>query len=316
MRYDLSEHRATGLSGLAFDPHGRLWAVSERDRVLLRLERRLAPEAEDQWFVAERVSVSGVPEGLDVESLVWLGPRHLVVGTEGRGRRAKDALLFLDVGPDEGPEPGLSARVTDVLDISYDAWNLAADDNHGLEALCYRAPYLYAAVEMAQRNAFHGRVAPLVVVDTRSRKMHHLWLGLQTHKGKIAGMTCRANASGGTRMWIIERHFGVAHLLRAEAGLPQTDGQKVRTQVALDLAQTIRAPDAWHRTDVLNFEGLAIETGPELRAHEARNAPVIYAVTDNHYGRVTGPSTVFEIQLKAPKRPEGPKPNQEGQAPP
>jgi SdiA-regulated len=76
-----------GLSGLARDEGGTLYAVAEDDRTLVEL----SAAGQEQ----HRYRVNGVSDGLEFESLAWLGKDRFAVGTEGGCKEGTEHVLVL-----------------------------------------------------------------------------------------------------------------------------------------------------------------------------------------------------------------------------
>ena len=91
-----------GLSGLARDDRGSLWTVPEN--VPLRLELSAAGAE------LGRVRVSGVPEGVELESVAWLGADRFAIGTEGGCKDGSERVLLVT-------REGASAKTTRVVTV-------------------------------------------------------------------------------------------------------------------------------------------------------------------------------------------------------
>ena len=76
-----------GLSGLARDDRGDLWAIAERSRQMVRLD--LGNLGREQT-----IEIRGVPELVELESLAFLPNGDAMIGTETDAVRGDDALLL------------------------------------------------------------------------------------------------------------------------------------------------------------------------------------------------------------------------------
>jgi len=214
-----------GLSGLAFDAAGALWAVAERGGALVSVMPG-EPRARTQR------KVIGIPEGLDLESVDFLDDGRVVFGTESDDDdREADILLFADIDGDE-------VRVTDTLAMSYKAWDQACEGNQGIEAVCAASGRVVALGE-SQLPVTEQRQAPLGVYDLAAKTWSTYRLALTSDRGKIAGATCRATP-GGLEILALERHFGVRRVLRwtvpLEAAAKRNDAP-IRPEIAYDFTE-------------------------------------------------------------------------------
>jgi hypothetical protein len=117
--------------------------------------------------------------------------------------------------------------------------------NHGVEALCGREGELLAAIESVGKNTISGkRWAP--VVRLRGDTIHAAKLWLTTATGKISAMSCTMADDGTAQVIAIERHFGVARILRFSIGRSDLE---ITPTVDLDLHPIIH--------DDFNLEGIA-----------------------------------------------------------
>ena len=253
-----------GLSGLTRDPAGVLWAVGERGDFLL--------EIHPTSFRVTPYPVAGAPKGADLEALASTGPGSFVIGTETQEPgRTTDALLLASI--DQGR---LKIRAKESLD--YRSWGLEAPKNHGIEGLCYVDGIVVMATELVdeQRGRRWAPVA-LLDLDTKTWRLHRVALTSDT--GKLSALDCRR--IGGEIVALgVERHFGVARLIRFEVPTSST-GAWLEPRVVADLAA---------RIDPLpNFEGLSW----------ADDGSVVL-LTDNRYaGSIREPSTLYFIPASA-----------------
>jgi hypothetical protein len=185
-----------GLSGLTRGD-GSLWAVSERDEALLRFSEN---------GEGTRIPISGVPAGIDLESIEWIGQDEFVLGTEGRGTRASDRVLWVRVH-------GSNATVLRSLSIPYAHWDTFVPSNQGWEAIC-RLPDAalllaneHVLVEGSHRYAIAAVVSGEDVVPLRIR--------VTTATGKISALTCERG------IYAIERHYGVGRIVTFTLAEPE-----------------------------------------------------------------------------------------------
>lgn len=256
---------AEGISGLARDARGMLWGITERQHTLVPLidvgdRLRLAGPA---------VTVEGVAEGIDTESLAWLGEDQFAVGTEARGTRERDWLLIAQA-------TGERATVTEKIAVDYGGFGLRASDNRGIEGACATERAILLALE--DRTA-QGTGAVLV----RHRKTG-AWslrtVALTTETGKLAGLDCAASASS-TEIDVVatERHFGVARVLAFSidvATAPSDAARVISPRVLIDLAPLFNP--------LPNLESLVRLPNGDL-----------LLISDNHYGVVTGPTEAVRV---------------------
>ena len=112
-----------GLSGLARRPSGTLWAVPERQRVLIPLE-----EGATVRRGGEAIPIAGVPDGMDTEALAWISEDLAALGSETwEDDRPKDDVLLVRVAPN-------SAVVEELVALPYSLWGRTGADNRGATA--------------------------------------------------------------------------------------------------------------------------------------------------------------------------------------
>jgi Esterase-like activity of phytase len=278
---------ANGLSGLAADHGGALWAVAERDARAYRItldaghHDSLAPKI-------ETFEVRGVPEGTDLEGLAVLDhdpvPTHFALGTEGQ-LDGKATVLMAE-------RQGQVITVTSSVDLPSSAVGIDLKQNQGAEGVCGDGDTVFVAIEGA--GVDNGkRWAPVVrVVGGKVTQLYRVWL--TSARGKLSGLDCRVSADGSAAVLAIERHFEVTKILRFNllastaggTGIPRTD---LLPEVALDLSPVLRSG--------LNLEGIAwTEDGR------------IAAVVDNQWTTITGKSELVVFKpgvVKVPTLPPG-----------
>lgn len=257
----------SGLSGMAVDAKGVLWTVPERTRVVIPLERKggtLAP-------AGEPIPLEWVPQTHDTEAMVFLPDGRLALGTETRTQRKGDEILVARRDED-------AFRVEDKIFLPYEFWKIEPQPNKGIEGLCLARGHLVAGLERAIEQ---GRVrhAPIAVYDLESETWTPYRLRLTSRRGKIAALTCRATERG-LEVRAIERHFGTSHLLAFEIPLPP-QGDEIEPKLLGTLLRPDEPSENYEAITWLGDEGLAI-------------------VSDNHYGRITGPTAVILIPKTVP----------------
>ena len=194
-----------GVSDLTLDARGTLWAVPERDRFVLEIAKPGAP--------VTLHPLAGVPDGLDTESMAWVGPTTLALGTEGQDR-ATASVLWAELGADG------HFTVTRELPLTDDMLGVTLKPNHGAEGMCAWGNDLYVAIEERGTLPDGARYAPLVHLRDGAFVATDK-IRLTTDTGKISALFC----AGPNDFYAVERHYGVHRILHV------TD----HTKLALDL---------------------------------------------------------------------------------
>lgn len=260
--------RVVGLSGLALGPGGRLWAVAEKQHLVLPLSLT--------GVVGEPLSVSGLDRELDLEAAAWLPGSTtwnslLAVGLESpRATGVTVGSQACDVGLFSRSEHG-GMRRQRCLAFPYKLWGVTPQRNRGIEGLCRAGPLLVAALETPLERG-DQRLSALGVyhLERKSWQGHTLLLSSGAAlRGKLSALECRPGPGGAVEAWAIERHFEVARLLHFTLPARPVD-RPLRPTVVRDLRALLGD---------LNFEGLALL--PDGR---------MVLLNDNFYGRRRGPS--------------------------
>ncbi|MCA9562248.1 MAG: hypothetical protein KC561_02105 [Myxococcales bacterium] len=259
---DLPAKFPSGLSGLTALPTGDLLAVSERAERVLRFHL-----SEDQWTGAvTQFNVLNSSDELELESLSALPFDRLAFGTESHiDGREEDFILIANFSPDSGIE------VVDSVSLDWGYFGLTGGENKGLEAICYNGTRIFAMGEQVGFEDGH-RFAPLWVVGIDPfRDGEHVRLALTSETGKISAAACRAQQDG-VELFTIERHFGVANLVRYLIPYNATEAEP---QNAVDLRPYLQSEG--QSDNFLNPEGLALVND------------TLWIITDNEYAgtRVT-----------------------------
>ena len=220
-----------GLSGIATDPFGRVWAAPEDRDYLYRFDGDVEHDPS-----TTRVPLLNRPRGIEIESLAWLDRRHVVLGTEQEVARPADRVL---VGR-------LSRGAVHVLGwwmLSYeDLWDIEAAPNEGIEALCSAGGILVAGGEGAVVSDGE-RWAPIATARLEGRGVE-AWvpsrLRLTTATGKLAALDCSVDEPGEIEAYGIERDYGVTRLLRFEVPIDVPGEVTIVPEIVADLGADVR----------------------------------------------------------------------------
>ncbi|KAK1548687.1 hypothetical protein Q3G72_016868 [Acer saccharum] len=260
-RFEVETGPYSGLSDLTTDVRGHFWSVPERDRVLLRLHL----EGPQPGVDAPPIAITGISNDLDTEAIAWLSEDKFAIGTESQSaQRASDDVLLVTVQGD-------SATVTNRIALPYSLWNMTAARNQGIEGLCYAGGHLIAAGETVGLTSEGRRFAPVGRFDTSKNAWMPFSLLLTSETGKISALACRQDpADSRITVLAVERHFGVAKLLRF--AVPTSgEGGPITPEVIVDFARVIEG--------LPNYEGVAWSLQND-----------IYMLTDNNMGIEIGPT--------------------------
>lgn len=226
-----------GLSDLTLDDHNHLWAIAERDRIVMEIslgDRTVAPQ-----ITLRRLD--GVPKDLDTEAITFLGEGKFAIGTEGQ-KQGSAGVMFGELGLDG------HIRVTSTLSLSDKQVGVQVQRNNGAESLCGSGAELVVGIETTGCDD-QGRYAPLVrlsgVVPGPAQKLR-----LTSEKGKLAALTCVVAADGSFELFAIERDLGVMRILHARADAGQ---REIQPELIMDLWPMAR--DKY--LNKLNLEGIA-----------------------------------------------------------
>jgi hypothetical protein len=253
-----------GLSGLARDDGGMLFAIPEDDRFLVELNAG----GQEQ----HRYRVSGVADGLEFESLAWLGKDRFAIGTEGGCKDGAEHILIVT-------REGDAAKVGQEIKLPLDKWGMTCDEKRGVEGLCAAGGQIVAAIENPQTGPNDKRWAAVALIDEKSGEVTAYKIALTSKTGKISALDCRIR-DGHLDILGVERHFEVAQLV--EFALPTTgaaDDKMLEPKVIRDLMPFVG--DAKR-----NFEGVVWIDDKHVQL-----------IVDNKYGKVTGPNQMVEVDL-------------------
>jgi hypothetical protein len=266
-RFELEAKDARGLSDLAVDPAGRIWAVAERVRLALRVDRLGAG--------ASVVPLLGIPDDLDVEGMAWLDSERVALATESdRGARSGDALLFARLG-----DPGI--EVVERRDLDYSIWPIDPIGNQGMEGLCRAGSQLVVSIETVIANR-EDRFAPIAVHDLETARWTPFVVRLTTRTGKLSAVACMTRGDRSIDVLAIERHFEVARLIRFR--IPAG-----RRTARLPLEPVVVADLGAAMVHQENFEGLLWD-----------GDRAISLVVDNDWTHVSGPNLLITARLHGP----------------
>lgn len=216
-----------GISDLTLDDKGHLWAIAERERVVVEMQ----PDGAG----LVRHPLDGVPRGLDTEALAYLGDGRFAIGYEG-ALTAVAGVMYAVLEGDRLVVKGTRPLADDELGVT-----LAI--NHGVEGICGHGEDVIAAIETVGKDG--GRWAPLVWLHGTTPSVSKL--RLTSDVGKISALACSWQPDGTVDIRAIERHYSVSRILRATLAPGQTE---VTPKVELDLAPILH--------DSLNLEGLVV----------------------------------------------------------
>jgi hypothetical protein len=266
--------KSVGLSGLDMASDGTLWVVPERQRLLIPVM--------SNGDTGPALPLTGIPAGVDTESVAWLGEGAVALGLEA----PKEGLVIIDgrrcdVGIMAFDAATSSLRLARCLALPMARWNMSPEPNRGVEGLCHAGGLLAAVLEtVIERGG--KRVAPMGVYDLNRKvwQAHTIALSSEAKlKGKISALHCEVAPSpkGGLTVTAVERHFLVRRVVRYQ--VPANVGATpLAPAVLLDLAAAGIKGD--------NPEGL-------VRLDDKRWA----VINDNHYGRQMGPSYLATFEL-------------------
>lgn len=188
-----------GLSGLASDTRGLLWAIAESGAGAVRMDHA----GRD----ATNVAITGVPADVELESVGFFPNGDLAIGTETESNRNSDLVLLAQ--PNVGHA---NLEVYDHIRLPYELWGIDAPPNHGIEALCVTRDALVVVAELAMQSGQH-RFAPMAIYDLSTSTWKPLRLQLTSRTGTISGIACRRGERG-LEFIAIERDYPVRRVLR------------------------------------------------------------------------------------------------------
>ncbi len=244
-----------GLSGIAPAEHGRVWAVVERDPVLLTVD------VTDEPRVIGSRPIIGLPGDKDAEALARIGPNRVAIGTEGMiAPRLADAIFLATV-------TATAVQVTERIELSYSPWSMKGGGNQGIEGLCFAGGRLLATVETT-RHVGSQRTAPLGRYDFIRKRWTAFDVALTSETGKLASLHC--SLQGGLLVvHAIERHYLVARLLRFTLPL-DGPGRLLEPEIVVDVGMLYR--------NIPNYESVYLEGSK------------IVLLADNQSAGINGPA--------------------------
>lgn len=248
-----------GLSGLAADDGGGLWAVSERGREAYHITL-----SNNVLGSVDTYPITGIPDDTDLEAMEVLGGGRFAFGTETkRDGVATIATAELHDGVIE---------VTGSIGLTSAKLGLDVTANEGAEGVCGADRTLVVGIETTATTN-RARWAPLVRIEGKKVvRVYHLLLTTAT--GKISGLDCTVAEDGHVTGWLIERDFDVTKLLRFTLPAVGRGPDDVVPTESLDLGPRLQGR--------LNLEGIAEMTDGRVAA-----------VVDNQWKTITGPSLLL-----------------------
>lgn len=252
-----------GTSDLSLDDHGHLWSIPERDHEIDEIVLVEAPLG----VTITKHPLDGVPDGVDTESLAWLGDGKFEIGTEGQTEATASVMHG---------ELQANGRITVTPDQSFTSDQLGVElsVNHGVEGLCGHGDDLIVGIESFATLPNGSRWSPIVRLHAGKVTAVQRVL-LTSDRGKISALSCTFAADGTADVLAIERHYGVSRIITFTA--PATAGD-ITPKVALDLWPIVR--DRYH--EKLNLEGI-------VKLADGRWV----MVNDNQGASVDGPTKLF-----------------------
>jgi len=260
---NITSQEADGLSGLTSDQNLALWAVQERRHQILKL----VPD--EQATPPKTFPLNDIPKEIDLESITWLGGKRFALGSElDIDNRQSDKVFIVEIHEQ-------SASIKEDFEIGYEHWPITPSANHGIEGICSAKSNILVGIEsVIEEN--NKRYAPMMIYSMATKEMMPFKIELTTSAGKLAAMACRESNDGSViELFIIERHFGIGRILRFN--ITQQDDVSPAT-IVYDFAKDL--------DDLPNLEGLAFG---------ANN--VLYLISDNNFGRITGPTKLLSLPL-------------------
>jgi len=253
-RYDAIElDSPPGVSDLALDDRGTLWAIPERDHFVLEIALPAG--------TVKRHPLDGVPAGVDTEGLTWLAPGRFAIGTEGQDAPTA-SVLYAEARGDR-------VAVTSERVLGDDELGVHVTPNHGAEAICGRDGDVIVGIEATGKLPDGTRFAPLARL--RGGAIATSRLRLTSSTGKISALACSFATDGSVDAYAIERHYGVSRILHFT--VPAVPGEITPT-VVVDLDAIFHG--------AFNFEGL-------VRLPDGR----FVLVNDNQGRTAEGPTDLF-----------------------
>jgi hypothetical protein len=263
-----------GLSGLAVDDGGGIWAIAERGGPAMPGSGVLThgPETEAYRVTLDAalettvtpVAVRGVPADTDLEAIAWLGPGKLAFGTEG----AIEGIATVLTAEQKAGE----IDITGAIVLDGETLGMSIKANQGAEGLCGSGDTIVAAIEGAAMKD-GKRWAPVARIEHGVvARVYKVWL--LTNTGKLSSLDCRVGADGTVTGWAIERHFEVTRIERFTLPPVGQGSDNVHPVEVLDLGPVLNSK--------LNLEGIA----------ELADGRVV-AVVDNQWKELTGPSELL-----------------------
>ncbi|HUJ62891.1 MAG TPA: esterase-like activity of phytase family protein [Kofleriaceae bacterium] len=249
-----------GVSDLARDDRGKLWAIPERDRVVLEVS---FPDG-----AIVRHPLDGAPEHVDTESMAWLGAGKFAIGTEGQDAPTA-SILWAEARGDR-------IVVTSERPITDEELGLHMKVNHGAEGMCGRGDDLLVGIEETGRLAGGQRWAPIVRLHAGTLVGTSRLL-LTSATGKISALACTFGADGRADVYAIERHYEVSRIIHFSVA---PIAGEITPEIVMDLDPLFHG--------AFNMEGI-------VRLPDGR----FVLVNDNQGHKAEGPTALFVLHPPA-----------------
>ena len=263
-----------GLSDLSRDPQGQLWAIPERQRVLLPIDLNSGSALLGSPVSLHSLAPNPLDSSTDTESLAFCSNNRLLLGTESHEERPFDTLLLVR----------LAAQPLEIerrLRIRYDPWGRKSKINQGIEGLCSMDNYVFAASEqvLTDKGSRHAPfvVHPLTQDPVGAETARYFRVQLTSNTGKLSALTCAEGTSTDFEFFAIERHYGVGRIIHFSLPRHFEGPEKLEATVVVDLVPLI--------DPLPNIEGLVQDGSGGW-----------WLLTDNHTGRITGPTELIHLR--------------------
>lgn len=251
-----------GISDVTSDGDNRLWAIAERDPVVVEI----SIDANAGVTGITRHPIVGLPPGVDTEAITSLGQGRFAFGIEDHDHPYA-AVMYGQLRSDGAIEvsPAFS------MDDAQLGVNLVA--NAGVEGICGDSNGMLVGIETKGVMPDGTRYSPVVRVVGADKHVQRL--RFTTDHGKLSALTCQMRSDGSIDLLAIERDYGVTRVLHAVSHAGQVD---IPTEVVIDLWPLLR--DQYNAT--VNMESIA-------RLPDNR----IVMLNDNQGKGSSGPTRLF-----------------------
>ena len=269
----LPDETPPGLSGLSRTSKGKLFSVAERGKALLQITNSAGTTKTE----FRTIKIPQIPDGIDLEAIAAVTSTSAWIGTEAKtSARISDTLFQISWDKSE-------AKLSNKLEMPYGQFGKMPKDqnrsNRGIEGLCASANKLIVATELPfELN--QRRMAAFGKYSFESQTWTPFYVPLLSKTGKISGISCQFDeASGESTIFAIERHYGVAQVLRITIPKNLQSEQIVEGMVTVDLS-------------------LLFETIPNLEGIVAHRDGSLTLISDNQSATVNGQAVLFSLIKK------------------